>query len=64
MWRSVWSNNDIEFDPEGHVSSTLNSDISYARGSDEDYSYGVPFENRPFTLSEVTEMEVFHQLTD
>lgn len=51
---------DLEFDNEGHVISTLNSDISDSKASSS--NFGVPFKSRELQISEITEVEVFYEL--
>ena len=52
---------DLDFNDEGHVLTTLNSDISNSSALSISY-YGVPFKYRKLKLSELTEVEVFQEI--
>ena len=51
---------DLEFNSEGRVCTTLDSDILDLKASSS--NFGVPFKHREFNVSELTEVEVFHVL--
>ena len=48
---------DLEFNSEGRVCTTLDSDILDLKASSS--NFGVPFKHREFSVSELTEVEVF-----